>query len=790
MVRSTLAMVWSTISVTLLVILVTADHASSLRLGKPATAAGLSSSTANRFPEDLLAQPAYKVVFEQRTIANTSAQRLLSRGLSTNGTGSSSGQDLDAVGSGYSSSSGAPPASKHFLMHSSPGSAQLCSLTQPSANITYPSRLALSPANLLAQRHRVINSGLSLLAPLQGTCLYYTLDWFTYSLCFGEAIKQFRAAGKTVGPGRVPTPDPTQDAYVLGRWRNQLQIVGGELFSNALAKAAERKDGLPSEEEVQEAASSLGITREEAMSSTLSPSADHRLSDLLDAQDSGSGTELMQVIRFSSTASSPDLEQRYLSQVWSDGTRCDINNEHRSVEVQYHCEPGLASSRIALIKETTTCNYILIVETPLTCKEEQLRVGKDKGTESARMGEWRCRRVVEDGEEGKVESALPTASGSAESINDQASTAPSRSPHLSGRDGQADKYFAAGVDEQGNILVEGIEPWEAQLLGMAQDGAAAVDGRDADALGLGENLEILFGGGLRDGAGGAGLLNMDLGEIFGAGEPIELRLDLDDLELLTAQQTRADGPQHDEDFLGLRAEDLQGVIARALEAELNKLKGAKERKADKSQSDQQKSGSDEKPGKPASREQKALDARLDKITEALLAAADKERNAPVSTPQDGTQAQKGTTGSAMAKREEIVQRMAEQRAARVREAQRKTEALLASSAQPGYADGQRGEGEAEAQASGANNAAARGGGGGQANQGGDAQSQTQTQAQAHAQTSLLSPSGPPAGAAGQASFAEKADEFFRRQEERRRQKDKEKEGEKDQPGHGARKDEL
>ncbi|PWN20072.1 hypothetical protein BCV69DRAFT_218332 [Microstroma glucosiphilum] len=782
MTRSNLAMVWSTISVSLLVILVIADRASSLRLGKPATTAGLSSATANRFPEDLLAQPAYKVVFEQRTIANTSAQRLLSRSASANGTSSSGDLDLDAVGSGYSLPSGPHHASRHFMMHSSPTSAHLCSLTQPSANITYPSRLALSPANLLAQRHRVINSGLSLLAPLQGTCLYYTLDWFTYSLCFGEAIKQFRAAGKTVGPGRVPTPDPTQDAYVLGRWRDQLQIVGGELYSNALAKAAERADGVPSEERIQELASSLGITREEALSSTLSPSADHRLSDLLDAQDSGSGTELMQVIRFSSTASSPDLEQRYLSQVWSDGTRCDINNEHRSVEVQYHCEPGLATSRIALIKETTTCNYILIVETPLTCKEEQLRVGKDKRTESARMGEWRCRRVVEDGEEGTVESASSTASGNAESIAGQTSSASAQVPPSSGQDGRSEKFFAAGIDEQGNILVEGIEPWEAQLLGMAQDGAAAVDGRDAAALGLGENLEILFGGGLRDGEGGAGMLNMDLGEILGAGEPIELRLDLEDLELLTGQQPRGGGgggggPQHDGDFLGLRAEDLQGVIARALEAELNKLKGVKERRADQPPGEQ-KQNDEDKSNKQASKEQKALNARLDKITEALLAAADKERNAPASTPQEGAQVQKdGTTGSAMAKREEIVQRMAEQRAARVREAQRKTEALLASSAQPGQVEDQK----------------AVGGGGGPGNKVGDSGTQTQTQTQTHAQTAIHSPSNPGAGAgagaAGQASFAERADEFFRRQEEERK-RTKDEKSEKDQHASGTRKDEL
>ena len=59
-----------------LVLATTATAASSLRLGKPAPLTGLSSQS-QRFPEDVLAQPAYQVRFDDKTISNQTAQHLL-----------------------------------------------------------------------------------------------------------------------------------------------------------------------------------------------------------------------------------------------------------------------------------------------------------------------------------------------------------------------------------------------------------------------------------------------------------------------------------------------------------------------------------------------------------------------------------------------------------------------------------------------------------------------------------------------------------------------------------------
>lgn len=370
----------------------------------------------------------------------------------------------------------------------------LCSLSLPDHDASRLSRdsssSGLTPENLLDERHRVIESGLSLLSPLRGTCLYHSLEWFTYSLCFGEAVRQFRAIDVTVGGGRVPAQDPNQDAYVLGRWRDDLDKVGGKIryqtqeevgVSSRSARhlAIEKPNRLPSND---------------AAGSALSPS---RIMEMLDAQDDENGTELMQIIRFASNGD----EQRYLSQIWLDGTLCDINDEPRSVEVQYHCNPALSGSRISLVKETTTCNYVMIVETPLTCQEKQLLVGREgKRKHGLTVGEWKCSRIVEDdisrsptsaigfgnsadpaaADEPIVEtggplpgtdsslSASKPSKGQAESgvndVNLHTTSSPPWLPTPENPSLSSEQYFALGVDYDGNVVVDLIDSWASDLL--------------------------------------------------------------------------------------------------------------------------------------------------------------------------------------------------------------------------------------------------------------------------------------------------------------------------------------
>lgn len=481
-------------------------------------------------------------------------------------------------------------------MHASPTTTYLCSLSEPSWKQTPSSAITLTPSNLLEERHRVIESGLTLIDPLKGTCLYHTLDWFTYSLCFGEGIRQFRAAPNTAGPGRIPSPDPKEDAYILGRWRDGLEVVGGRHRNSEAEESYD--ESMDEEDRLHELSTKLGISPDEVVSGSLSASSSHQVSDLLDTSDDENGTELMQLILFSSNS----LEQRYLSQVWSDGTLCDINHEPRSVEVQYHCVPGLDNSRIALIKETTTCKYVLVVETPLTCQERELSIGRDEGASKARIGEWRCRRVI-DGEENEEvssvqdmgeEEASPSQAAAAaagsradqqyeaslrdivEDQNTQTTSQASWPSELPGKKhapATTAKYFAAQMDDRGNIVLQEINDADAQA--AAGEVATSEAGSDGSTQGGGNTAEKTA---IPAEATLKGLLQNLLDQIDqqqaggggGEGPPaMEIQLDQDDLmALMNGRQGGAGGVDID-------ANELQGAIAKALEGELKKLKDLK-----------------------------------------------------------------------------------------------------------------------------------------------------------------------------------------------------------------------
>ncbi|KAF2397545.1 hypothetical protein EJ06DRAFT_533148 [Trichodelitschia bisporula] len=61
-------------------------------------------------------------------------------------------------------------------------------------------------------------------------------------------------------------------------------------------------------------------------------------------------------------------ETRYLVQKLSGGTVCDLTGKERKIEVQFHCQPNFAD-RITLIKETTTCQYLMVISTPRLCND-------------------------------------------------------------------------------------------------------------------------------------------------------------------------------------------------------------------------------------------------------------------------------------------------------------------------------------------------------------------------------------------------------------------------------------
>ncbi|MCO5565677.1 hypothetical protein L7F22_019351 [Adiantum nelumboides] len=312
----------------------------SARLAKP-------GSTHPSFPLDAFASPAFKVIYlDNEPIDNQTAKNILrsSKQFDSN-TGDNVGLTQYTNHEESANHDGQNPAYydglpfQAYLHRSSPDSLHVCTLAK---STKHKQPLQLDDEEMQEYRSNVLKSALSLLAPLREKCIYHHQDWFSYSICYGDSIRQFHPIPGTVGPGKVPTMDASQDSFVLGRWRDGIESVRGETSDST--------------------------------SATIGDAVNEKL---LEESGIEQGSELMELVHFSSIEdesasvraklqeSSPiEGKGRYISQSWTDGTLCDLNHEPRTTEVQYHCAKTPPIDRISLIKEVTTCNYVIVVETP------------------------------------------------------------------------------------------------------------------------------------------------------------------------------------------------------------------------------------------------------------------------------------------------------------------------------------------------------------------------------------------------------------------------------------------
>lgn len=355
-----------------LAILLFVTNVTAARLAKP-------GSTHPSFPMDVFSKPAYRLIYaNDDPISNHSAVDLLVRY-----GGDQAKADLETLDHGKSHEQQESTPAKVFLERTFPDTLHLCSVQK--AKPARP-KLEVERGTLDQQRSRILRRAIELLSPLKETCLYHTLDWFTYSFCYGDAIRQFRALPGTTLPGKTPAIDSREDSYVLGRWNDGIEVIDG--LSHAQPSRSSDSD--------QNAPSSTDDVEAQPMTTT-------------DAAATNDGTELMELVRFpslySSSSSRKSVERnahvsaeqvidggdgRYVSQVWSSGTLCNINNEPRTTEVQFHCSSSPPVDRISLIKETTTCNYVVVIETPKLCEEPALAPAEED------IREVRCRPILSD----------------------------------------------------------------------------------------------------------------------------------------------------------------------------------------------------------------------------------------------------------------------------------------------------------------------------------------------------------------------------------------------------------
>lgn len=184
----------------------------------------------------------------------------------------------------------------------------------------------------------------NLLQALSGKCLYHRQGWFTYSYCHNSHVRQFREAAHTHPHpiGHKPEEDAEWEAYTLGQ-----------------APATTPESG-----------ADLTVAEQNVLATNLEL-----------ARGAGS---------------------RYLIQRWGDGTVCDKTGREREIEIQFHCSMTVTDT-ILFIKETTTCHYVLVIQTPRLCGDPAFRSRRDFQEQST----IRCREIIQSAEELKGDDLPP-----------------------------------------------------------------------------------------------------------------------------------------------------------------------------------------------------------------------------------------------------------------------------------------------------------------------------------------------------------------------------------------------
>ena len=303
------------------------------------------------FPRDALAFPEFETVFQGSTINNSTALKWL--GLFPPSTDvRSSTTEVEQWGQEEPWAEGA----EYELYRASPKENYLC---------RYPSFVELRALDQQSKKRqlsgdeeaRILRTGLELLEPMRGRCIYQKQGWFTYAFCYGDKVRQYRADEKQIliklsgdntesAVTSIDQQDETQPAFVLGRWSQELE---------------------PSESA-------------RAPSEPGSPG-----SELAPASDVGSSHWFVRVNGVL------EGQQACIKQVWTSGTICDMNGLPRTIEVQYFCAENRKDDRIMYIKEVTTCNYIIAIQTPRLCKEPAFRDRGEKPKQSIH-----CRLITPD----------------------------------------------------------------------------------------------------------------------------------------------------------------------------------------------------------------------------------------------------------------------------------------------------------------------------------------------------------------------------------------------------------
>ncbi|KAF4121985.1 protein OS-9 [Geosmithia morbida] len=284
--------------------------------------------------DDLLAFPQFDVIFSDGWVSKSDAQALIKGEAPPGATASSSDlSEATAARSGIPEDEGGTDeiARREYKIMNLSSREYLCTipvLQRPTGDDQTLNELA--KAEEAKELSRATASGWELLGDLEGRCLYFGSGWWTYKFCKNREIVQFHAAAVNV-PGQPPRRDPSTIEFVLG----SVPTIPMSSTYNRQQQQQQSHDG--------------GGGNEDGQQDSSNDNDNDRKPLPAEVQTKG--------------------EQRYLVQRLEAGTVCDLTGRERTIEVQYHCVPGLSDAKISWIKEVTICAYLMVVNTPHLCND-------------------------------------------------------------------------------------------------------------------------------------------------------------------------------------------------------------------------------------------------------------------------------------------------------------------------------------------------------------------------------------------------------------------------------------
>ncbi|KAF1992091.1 hypothetical protein K402DRAFT_322086 [Aulographum hederae CBS 113979] len=265
--------------------------------------------------DDLLAYPQYEVLISDEFITDQQAEAKLSPASQQQDSSGLTHHDPPIHASSDKaddSPAKQPPIYEHMVLG---GQQYLCSIPQ---SVTNPqnsssSEPGVSPEEESLELERASDRGWQLLKGMEGSCIYFVSGWWSYSFCHNQGVKQFHALPPSkMVPIYPPMEDPNVASFVLGEF-------------NTIGAGEEKQAKVVKDDR----------TEEETGLATLETKGD----------------------------------SRYLVQRLAGGTTCDLTGKERKIEVQFHCHPHTGNDRIGLIKETSTCAYLMVIYTPRLCND-------------------------------------------------------------------------------------------------------------------------------------------------------------------------------------------------------------------------------------------------------------------------------------------------------------------------------------------------------------------------------------------------------------------------------------